>query len=296
MPEVLLQFTASKLQPAALTARCWVRRAQQQQAANRRNHREELDADALAWHSKQGSAMAGLAAADDAGAGAPAGASSPAAALGGTANGAGPAKPVTRSSSKRSRRALEGAEASAAAAVVDAPASRRRQRRTAGKGAAEPDAKAAAAGGAVEAPAARRRRRAAKQAAPAGEDGDTDVAQERAAGEADGEALRQAEGATGGAGSDGELGPDAEEQPGGEEEDSEGLPELDAFDAGMRSAVEAFAAAATPAALLRPSPDLAALARRVAKARHLAASACLTAWPRSTGPSLRCAGLRALRT
>ena len=222
--------------------------------------------------------MAGLAATDDAGAGAPAGASSPAAAQGGTANGAAPAKPVTRSSSKRSRRALEGAEASAAADIVEAPASRRRQRRTgppertAGKGAAKAVAEAAAAEGAAEAPAARRRRSAAKQAVSAGEDGSADAAQERAAGEADGEELGQAEGPTGGAGSDVEPGLDAEEQQGGEEGDSEGLPELDAFDAGMRSAVEAFAAAATPAALLRPSPDLAALARQVAKARHLFAS------------------------
>ena len=302
VPEVLRQLTASKLQAAALTARCWARRSRRQQPANCTNHQEEeLDAGALAWHSKQGSAMAGLAAADDAGASAPAGTSSPAAALGGTANGAGPAKPVTRSSSKRSRRALEGAEASAAAAV-EAPASRRRQRRagsrerTAGKGAAEPDAVAAAAKGAAEAPAARRRRTAAKQAGPTGEDGNADAGQERAAGEVDGEELRQAEGTTGGASSDGEPGPDAEEQPGGDEEDSEGLPELDAFDAGMRSAVEAFAAAATPAALLRPSPDLAALARQVAKARDPAVSACLAAWPRGTGLSLRCTSLRALRT
>ena len=231
--------------------------------------------------------MAGLAAAEDAGAGAPAGTSRPAAAPGCAATGAGPAKPVTRSSSKRSRKALEGAEA-AAAATVEAPASRRRQRRagsparTAGKAAAEQDAAGAADGAAcataAEAPAARRRRKAAKQAGPAGEDGDTDAAQERAAGEADEEEPGQGGGTAGDAGSGGQPGSDAEEQQGGEEGDSEGLPELDAFDTGTRSAVEAFTAAATPAALLRPSPDLAALARQVAKARHEVVFPCLRAW------------------
>ncbi|KAK9835328.1 hypothetical protein WJX81_002321 [Elliptochloris bilobata] len=53
-----------------------------------------------------------------------------------------------------------------------------------------------------------------------------------------------------------------------EAEQEDGLPELDAFDAGTRDAVEAFAAAATPAALLRPSPNLAELARQAAQALY----------------------------
>jgi len=160
------------------------------------------------------------------------------------------------SSRERGARAPLGLPARAAGA---------RAKRAGGAGGGEAAPDAAAGGEPAGAPAGARERARAKRGGRGG--GVAGGAAEQAAAAAGQIDEREAEEEVGervlevGAG---EEGAEEEEE---DEEDDEGAPQLDAFDAATRVAVDAFAAAATPAALLRPGAELAALARGAAKAR-----------------------------